>query len=87
VIQGDCFADFGGDEQRVDELNTADQDMLFRLLLLPLGIATYITGGKAFHVLVNANSGEAIGERPYSTAKIVAAVVAALVAITAACLT
>ena len=84
VIQDDCRADIGGDEQRVDELSTADQNVLFRLLLLPLWIATYITGGKTFHVFVNANTGEVIGERPYSAAKIISAVMAVLVAITAA---
>lgn len=84
VIREDCQADIGGDEQRVHELSTADQDVLFRLLLLPLWIATYVTGSKTFSVFVNANTGEVIGERPYSAVKIVAAVVAAIAAVTAA---
>jgi hypothetical protein len=67
-----------------DHLDTTDQDVLFRLLLLPLWIATYITGGKTFHVFVNANTGEVIGERPYSAVKIIAAVIMALAAIAAA---
>jgi hypothetical protein len=83
VIQGDCRADIGGDEQRVQDMTTYDQDVLFRLLLLPLWIATYLTGGKTFHVYVNANTGKVIGERPYSAVKIAAAVVAALVVIAA----
>jgi hypothetical protein len=82
AIREDCRADIGGDEQRVDELNTADADILFRILLLPRWIATYIAGAKTFHVFVNANTGEVIGERPYSAVKIVAAVVATLSAIT-----
>ena len=64
-------------------MSTTDQDVLFRLLLLPLWIATYIAGGKTFDVYVNANTGEVIGERPYSAVKIIAAVVAAIAAITA----
>jgi hypothetical protein len=84
VIEDDCRADIGGDEQRVSEMTTYDEDVLFRLLLLPLWIATYLTGGKTFDVYVNANTGEVIGERPYSAFKIVAAVVAALAAIIAA---
>ena len=84
VIQDDCRADIGGDEQRIDQMSTADQDVLFRLLLLPLWIATYIAGGKTFDVFVNANTGEVIGERPYSAVKIVAAVMATLAAIAAA---
>jgi uncharacterized protein YbaR (Trm112 family) len=78
VIEDDCRADIGGDEQRVEELSTTDQDVLFRLLLLPLWIATYVAAGKTFDVYVNANTGEVIGERPYSAVKIIAAVVAAL---------
>jgi predicted RNA-binding Zn-ribbon protein involved in translation (DUF1610 family) len=83
VIQDDCRADIGGDEQRVDELSTTDQDVLFRLLLLPLWIATYVAGGKTFDVYVNANTGEVIGERPYSAVKIIAAVMAAIAAVAA----
>jgi Zn finger protein HypA/HybF involved in hydrogenase expression len=84
VIHDDCRADIGGDEQRVSQMSTTDQDVLFRLLLLPLWIATYIAGGKTFDVFVNANTGEVIGERPYSAVKIAAAVVAAVAAVTAA---
>jgi Zn finger protein HypA/HybF involved in hydrogenase expression len=84
VIEDDCRADIGGDEQRVEELNTRDQDVLFRLLLLPLWIATYIAAGKTFRVYVNANTGEVIGERPYSAVKIIAAVIAVLAAIAGA---
>ena len=83
VIEDDARADIGGDEQRVDQLMTTDQDVLFRLLLLPLWVATYLAGGKTFDVYVNANTGEVIGERPYSAVKIIAAVMAALVALTA----
>ncbi|MEP7194458.1 MAG: hypothetical protein ABI903_16555 [Actinomycetota bacterium] len=83
IIQDDCRADIGGDEQRVAQMNTTDQDVLFRLLLLPLWIATYIAGGKTFDVFVNANTGEVIGERPYSAVKIIAAVVAVLAAVAA----
>jgi len=83
VIRDDCRADIGGDEQRVDELRTADLDVLFRLLLLPLWVATYLAAGKTFHVYVNANTGEVVGERPYSAVKIVAAVVGALAALVA----
>ena len=84
VIEHDCCADIGGDEQRIDGMNTYDQDVLFRLLLLPLWIAAYVTGGKTFDVYVNANTGEVVGERPYSAVKIAAAVFAVIVAITTA---
>jgi hypothetical protein len=84
VIEHDCRADIGGDEQRIEGMNTYDQDVLFRLLLLPLWIAAYVTGGETFDVYVNANTGEVVGERPYSAVKIAVAVVAVIVAITTA---
>jgi hypothetical protein len=84
VIENDCRADIGGDEQRLEAMKTDDRDVLFRLLLLPLWIATYVTGGRTFDVYVNANTGEVVGERPYSAVKIAAAVVAVIVAIATA---
>lgn len=84
VIEQDCRADIGGDEQRVEGMNTYDQDVLFRLLLLPLWIAAYITGGRTFAVYVNANTGEVVGQRPYSVVKITAAVLAVIAVIAAA---
>jgi hypothetical protein len=81
VIEGDCRSDIGGDEQRVSSMQTYDEAVLFRLLLLPLWIATYLFAGKTYEVYVNANTGKVIGDRPYSWIKITAAVVAALLAI------
>ena len=84
VIEQDCREDIGGDEQQVSSMTSYDQDVLFRLLLLPLWLATYVFRGKMFHVYVNANTGKVIGERPYSWIKITATVLAVLtIAITA----
>jgi hypothetical protein len=81
VIEHDCRDDIGGDEQRVSTMETQDQDVLFRLLLMPLWVATYVAAGTVFHVYVNANTGKVIGERPYSRAKIALVVAAALAAV------
>jgi LSD1 subclass zinc finger protein len=84
-IEQDCRHDIGGDEQQVLSMQTTDSDVLFRLLLMPVWLATYRYSGKDYHVHVNANTGEVIGERPYSAAKIaflvlvIAAVVAGIV--------
>ncbi|GMA86602.1 hypothetical protein GCM10025868_18520 [Angustibacter aerolatus] len=86
VIADDCRADIGGDEQRLDQVRTVDQDVRFRLLLMPLWLATYVASGRTYDVFVNANTGEVIGERPYSAVKIAAAVVAALAVVAAALL-
>ena len=84
MIERDCRDDIGGDEQRVSTMEIQDQDVLFRLLLMPLWVATYVAAGTVFHVYVNANTGKVIGERPYSPVKIALAVAAVLaVALTA----
>jgi hypothetical protein len=81
VIEEDCRDDIGGDEQRVSDMDISYSQAMFKLVLMPLWIATYLYGGKSWTVLVNANTGEVVGDRPYSVPKIVAAVLAALVVI------
>lgn len=80
-IERDCREDIGGDEQQVSSMSTADNDVLFRLLLMPLWIATYVFGGRTYHVYVNANTGKVIGERPYSALKITLLVLVVLAAV------
>lgn len=78
VIEQDCRRDIGGDQQRVTSVTTYDQNVLFRMLLLPLWFATYVTAGVTYSVYINANTGKVVGDRPYSKAKIACAVIAAL---------
>ncbi len=75
-IEEDCRRDIGGDEQRVLSMQTRDADVRFRLLLMPVWLATYVFSGTTYHVHVNANTGEVIGERPYSALKIASLVLA-----------
>jgi hypothetical protein len=86
VIEQDCRHDIGGDEQRVHEVTTHDRDVLFRLLLLPLWLATYVYAGTTFRVYVNANTGEVVGARPYSWIKITLTVLLALALVAGAVL-
>jgi Zn finger protein HypA/HybF involved in hydrogenase expression len=79
TIERDCRDDIGGDEQRVSQVATGYSDIMFKLLLMPVWIAAYLYGGKTFQVLVNAHTGQVVGERPYSKIKIFFAVLAALV--------
>jgi DNA-directed RNA polymerase subunit RPC12/RpoP len=83
VIEGDCRADIGGDEQRVTSVDTRYDDVTYKLVLLPVWFLTYLHAGRSWQVMVNARTGEVIGERPYSAAKITAAVVLALAVIAA----
>jgi hypothetical protein len=84
VIGRDCRSDIGGDEQLVARMNVSYAAMMFKLVLLPLWIASYLYAGRTYQVLVNANTGEVIGDRPYSKVKITALVVLILAVIAAA---
>ncbi|HEY6795403.1 MAG TPA: hypothetical protein VI248_12065 [Kineosporiaceae bacterium] len=78
-IEDDCRRDIGGDEQVVTSVDTRYGDIMFKLLLMPVWIAAYLYGGKTFQVLVNAHTGQVVGERPYSWIKIFFAVLGALI--------
>ncbi|KAJ8142205.1 hypothetical protein OY671_004629 [Metschnikowia pulcherrima] len=76
VIRRDVERDIGGDEQRVASVRTAYADVMFKLVLSPSWVATYVYAGRQWQVMVNANTGQVVGRRPYSVGKIVLAVVA-----------
>ncbi len=70
VISDDVRRDIGGDEQRIDNVNTRFDDETFKHILLPVWMAAYKYGGKSYRFLVNGQTGEVQGERPYSWWKI-----------------
>jgi DNA-directed RNA polymerase subunit RPC12/RpoP len=78
TIEGDCRHDIGGDEQRLTATETDWSALTFKLLLLPVWLAAYQYRNQAFQVMINARTGEVIGQRPYSVWKIAGAVLAAL---------
>jgi ribosomal protein S27E len=78
VIERDVRRDIGGDEQRIDRVQTATSNETFKHLLLPVWIGAYRFQGKVFQVVVNARTGEVQGERPYSATKIALLVVGIL---------
>jgi hypothetical protein len=79
VIRDDVENDIGGDEQRIHHLDTHYANVMFKLVLLPIWIATFMYAGRQWQVMVNANTGEVVGDRPYSVPKIVAASILALI--------
>jgi hypothetical protein len=83
VIRDDCRRDIGGDEQRVDGVNTQYFDVTYKLMLLPVWVAGYLYSGKSWLVLINGCTGEVQGERPYSAGKIAAAIITAVLLIAA----
>jgi hypothetical protein len=81
VIEADCRADIGGDEQRVHTVNTAYLDLTYKLMFLPVWFLSYRHAGKLFQVMINAHTGEVVGHRPYSAIKISLTVLAVLIVI------
>lgn len=74
-----CYRQIGGDEQRVTSLETEYSDVGFRHLLLPVWIGAYRFQNKVYQVVVNADTGEVQGDRPYSAIKIALLVIAILI--------
>ncbi len=70
----------GGDRQRVESIRSRYDAITYKLVLLPVWMLVYRFRGKPYQVLVNAGTGEVVGERPYSWVKITLAVVAAAAA-------
>ena len=75
IIRDDVRRDIGGDEQRIDQVDSRFDDETFKHVLLPIWMAAYKYRGKSYRFLVNGQTGEVQGERPWSFWKITAAVV------------
>ncbi|CAN5790773.1 hypothetical protein BH11PLA1_BH11PLA1_16350 [soil metagenome] len=64
-------SDIGGDHQVIESMHPAFDDITFKHILLPVWIAAYRYRDKTYRFIVNARSGQIVGDRPYSTIKIV----------------
>lgn len=80
-IEAAVCADIGGDEQRIDSMQTRYLDVTFKHLLLPVWVSAYRYADRVYQFLVNARTGEVQGDRPYSWVKITLAVLAGVAAI------
>ncbi|MCK4764063.1 MAG: hypothetical protein KAW12_17825 [Candidatus Aminicenantes bacterium] len=78
VIKSTIRSHIGGDEQRVLSVDTSYQNITFKHILLPIWISSYRYGQKVYRFLINGQTGEVQGERPYSVLKIVLAVLAVI---------
>jgi DNA-directed RNA polymerase subunit RPC12/RpoP len=76
-----CAKDIGGDTSRGLSVSNDFQQVAFKHVLLPVWIAAYRYKGKVFRFLVNGQTGEIVGDAPYSVPKIVALVLFLLVLI------
>lgn len=80
-INSEICDDIGGDEQRISHKDTDYKSITFKHILLPVWLSAYAYGGKTYRFIVNAQTGEATGERPWSYWKIGAAVAFGLAAL------
>ena len=62
--------DIGGDEQRIYTVNIINDNIKFKLILLPTWVNLFQFHNQQFIFLVNARTGEVQGERPWSAWKI-----------------
>lgn len=80
-IQAAICDDIGGDEQRIDSMNTRYAGITFKHVLLPIWLSAYRYSNKVFRFMVNARTGEVVGERPWSALKITLFVISILLGI------
>jgi endogenous inhibitor of DNA gyrase (YacG/DUF329 family) len=83
VIRDDVRRDIGGDEQRIDRVDTDWGDETFKHVLLPVWMAAYKYGGQTYRFVVNGQTGKVQGERPWSKWKIAIAVATAIAVVAA----
>ncbi len=79
TIEKTVKSDIGGDRQRISSKNVSYNNTTFKHILLPLWISVYRYNDKAFRFMINGQTGEVQGERPYSWIKIALAIFVAIV--------
>jgi len=83
AIESAIRADIGGDVQRISDVDIDYREIRFKLILLPLWANTFHFRGETYPFLVNAQTGEVQGKRPWSTLKITVLILFCLVMIIA----
>lgn len=83
VITDTIKVDIGGDDQRIRTQSTQYNDLMFKLLLLPVWISAFKFDGKLYQFVVNGRTGQVIGEYPKDKMKIILVVLAVITAIAA----
>ena len=80
VIDSTIRSDIGGNKQKVSSKNTQYNDLMFKLLLLPIWISAFKFNGKLYQFVVNGRTGQVIGEYPKDKTKIIL-LIAAIIAV------
>ncbi len=71
--------DIGGDHQTIESTNIRYDKITFKHVLLPIWISAYQYRGEVYRFVVNAQTGEVQGARPFSKIKIALAVLAGVI--------
>lgn len=83
VQEGRCARDVGGDTHRFLQVQNAFASVTFKHVLLPVWIAVYRYKEKPYRFLVNGQTGEVVGDAPWSAWKIALLVVVAIAVVAA----
>jgi len=78
-----CKRQIGGGLQKISHLSTRYNTLTFKLVLLPVWVATYLHGGEHWPVLINGQTGHVEGDQPYSPLKLILAMLLTLAVIAA----
>ncbi len=70
ALRADVRRRIGGDEQRIHSLTTNHRAITYKHILLPVWLMAYRFKEKTYQVVINAQTGEIQGGRPYSFWKI-----------------
>jgi predicted RNA-binding Zn-ribbon protein involved in translation (DUF1610 family) len=84
AIKQDVRSRIGGDTQRIHSINSRYEAITYKHLLLPVWMLAYRYGDKPYQVVINAQTGEVQGDRPYSWVKITMGVLAAMLVVATA---
>ena len=77
-IVGLIEKDIGGDTQRIHSMQTQYNQITFKHILLPLWLSSFRYSSKVYSFMVNAQTGEVHGDRPWSWVKILLAILGVL---------
>ena len=81
VIDDRIKKNIGGDHQSILSKDIDYQDVMFKLLLLPIWISSFTYNGKVYQFVVNGRTGEIKGKYPHSIWKIIFTCIIAIVCI------
>lgn len=73
--------DIGGDDQKIDSKDISENNIEYKHILAPLWISAFRYNNKSYRFIINGQTGELSGNRPYSTLKIVLCIASIVAAI------